>query len=183
MAIVLWICSKYTRRKITENFFIRIYFENEFFWMVSHLMMGPALGVKDYSYLNKRGKDKFITCFNFLMIGCEIHVEISQKLPKCIAEPYIAFSRQPHGMEESKVISRRIFWNVSRSLVLLEVGKVQKEKSLGLWSKSLEIYIQFERFMCFGLFVWFLFNVPVNNFSVMLRRSHLFLGITSTFGE
>ena len=27
------------------------------------------------------------------------------------------------------------------------------------------------------------FNVPVNNFSVMLRRSHLFLGITSTFGE
>ena len=34
-------------------------------------------------------------------------------------------------------------------------------------------------------FVLFLlwFNVPVNNFSVMLRRSHLFLGITSTFGE
>ena len=33
------------------------------------------------------------------------------------------------------------------------------------------------------LFVLFLlwFNVPVNNFSVMLRRSHLFLGITSTF--
>ena len=32
-------------------------------------------------------------------------------------------------------------------------------------------------------FVLFLlwFNVPVNNFSVMLRRSHLFLGITSTF--
>ena len=27
------------------------------------------------------------------------------------------------------------------------------------------------------------FNVPVNNFLVMLRRSHLFLGITSTFGE
>ena len=26
-------------------------------------------------------------------------------------------------------------------------------------------------------------NVPVNKFSVMLRRSHLFLGITSTFGE
>ena len=34
----------------------------------------------------------------------------------------------------------------------------------------------------FFLFL-FLFNVPVNNFSVMLRRSHLFLGITSTFGE
>ena len=31
-------------------------------------------------------------------------------------------------------------------------------------------------------FVLLLFNVPVNNFSVMLRRSHLFLGITSTFG-
>ena len=26
-------------------------------------------------------------------------------------------------------------------------------------------------------------TLPVNNFSVMLRRSHLFLGITSTFGE
>ena len=26
-------------------------------------------------------------------------------------------------------------------------------------------------------------TVPVNNFSVMLGRSHLFLGITSTFGE
>ena len=35
--------------------------------------------------------------------------------------------------------------------------------------------------VCF-LFL-FLFNVPVNNFSVMLRWSHLFLGITSTFGE
>ena len=36
--------------------------------------------------------------------------------------------------------------------------------------------------MFFVLFLlWF--NVPVNNFSVMLRRSHLFLGITSTFGE
>ena len=32
-------------------------------------------------------------------------------------------------------------------------------------------------------FFLFLFNVPVNNFSVMLRRSHLFLGITSAFGE
>ena len=42
---------------------------------------------------------------------------------------------------------------------------------------------------CYGLgmvslFLFLLwFNVPVNNFSVMLRRSHLFLGITSTFGE
>ena len=26
-------------------------------------------------------------------------------------------------------------------------------------------------------------NVPVNNFSVILGRSHRFLGITSTFGE
>ena len=50
-------------------------------------------------------------------------------------------------------------------------------------------------FICWGLilaeittqffffFFLFLFNVRVNNFSVMLRRSHLFLGITSTFGE
>ena len=35
---------------------------------------------------------------------------------------------------------------------------------------------------CFFFFFFLLwFNVPVNNFSVMLRRSHLFLGITSTF--
>ena len=31
--------------------------------------------------------------------------------------------------------------------------------------------------ICFGLML----NVPVNNFSVMLGRSHRFLGITSTF--
>ena len=40
----------------------------------------------------------------------------------------------------------------------------------------------FNVFLFFSFFL-FLFNVPVNNFSVMLRRSHLFLGITSTFGE
>ena len=34
-----------------------------------------------------------------------------------------------------------------------------------------------------GWLVDLIFNVPVNNFSVMLRRSHYFLGITSTFGE
>ena len=37
----------------------------------------------------------------------------------------------------------------------------------------------------FEYLVWFRFGlrlyVPVNNFSVMLGRSHLFLGITSTF--
>ena len=35
----------------------------------------------------------------------------------------------------------------------------------------------------FVVVVLLLCNVPVNNFSVMLRRSHLFLGITSTIGE
>ena len=30
---------------------------------------------------------------------------------------------------------------------------------------------------------WLILNVPVNNFSVMLARSHRFLGITSTFRE
>ena len=41
------------------------------------------------------------------------------------------------------------------------------------------------RLIFFFFFFFFLlwFNVPVNKFSVMLRRSHLFLGITSTFGE
>ena len=37
----------------------------------------------------------------------------------------------------------------------------------------------FDRWFLFLFLLWF--NVPVNNFSVMLRRSHLFLGITSTF--
>ena len=60
---------------------------NEIFLTVHHLMIGPALGVKDYSYLNRRRKDKSETCFNFAMIGCEIHVEIGQKLPKSTAEP------------------------------------------------------------------------------------------------
>ena len=50
-------------------------------------MIGPALRVKDYSYLNRRRKHKSGTCFNFAMIGCEIHVEIAQKLPKSRAEP------------------------------------------------------------------------------------------------
>ena len=48
---------------------------------------------------------------------------------------------------------------------------------LGWASRDSSLYM-----LCFVLFLlWF--NVPVNNFSVMLRRSHLFLGITSTFGE
>ena len=35
--------------------------------------------------------------------------------------------------------------------------------------------------LSFGLVL--MLNVPVNNFSVTLGRSHRFLGITSTFGE
>ena len=54
---------------------------NESFLTVSHLMIGPALRVKDYSSLNRRRKHKSETCFNFAMIGCEIHVEIGLKLP------------------------------------------------------------------------------------------------------
>ena len=52
----------------------------------------------------------------------------------------------------------------------------KREKHSGWAIKTI-----YKKFLCF--FVCFLFNVPVNNFSVMLRRSHLFLGITSTFGE
>ena len=48
-------------------------------------MMGPALKVKDYSYLNRRKKHKSETCFNLAMIGCKI--EIGKKLPKFTAEP------------------------------------------------------------------------------------------------
>ena len=60
---------------------------NEVFLTVSYLIIGPALRVKDYAYLNRRRKHKFETCFNFAMIGCEIHVEIGQTLPKSTAEP------------------------------------------------------------------------------------------------
>ena len=38
--------------------------------------------------------------------------------------------------------------------------------------------------ICWALFlVWFLFNVPVNNFSVIMGRSHRFLCIYQYFGE
>ena len=55
-------------------------------------MIGSALRVKDYSYLNRRRKHKSETCFNFAMIGCEIHVEIGQNLPKSTAEPLEYFN-------------------------------------------------------------------------------------------
>ena len=42
---------------------------------------------------------------------------------------------------------------------------------------SIQVYVVF--FCLFGLRLY----VPVNNFSVMLGRSHCFLGITSTFWE
>ena len=46
----------------------------------------------------------------------------------------------------------------------------------------LSLYLKTSKIECLFLFLFLLwFNVPVNNFSVMLRRSHLFLGITSTF--
>ena len=37
--------------------------------------------------------------------------------------------------------------------------------------------------MIFLVWFWLLFNVPVNNFSVMLGLSHCFLGIYQYFGE
>ena len=37
-------------------------------------------------------------------------------------------------------------------------------------------------FQAFVFWVGLMLNVPVNNFSVMLGRSHRFLGISSTFG-
>ena len=37
-------------------------------------------------------------------------------------------------------------------------------------------------FELFGL-VWLLFNVPINTFSVMLGRSHCFIGVYQYFGE
>ena len=37
------------------------------------------------------------------------------------------------------------------------------------------------KFIKLSIFICLMLNVPVNNFSVMLGRSHRFLGITSTF--
>ena len=42
-------------------------------------------------------------------------------------------------------------------------------------------YLTILSFWFWGLVGWLILNVPVNNFSVMLGRSHRFLGITSTF--
>ena len=49
--------------------------------------------------------------------------------------------------------------------------------------KSLQGLAQVNRTWLSLIVGYVLFNIAVNNFSVMLRRSHLFLGITSTFGE
>ena len=49
--------------------------------------MYSALRIKEYLYLIKRKRHKSETCFNFAMIGCEIHVEIGKKFPKSTAEP------------------------------------------------------------------------------------------------
>ena len=58
---------------------------------------------------------------------------------------------------------------------------ITRESTIPLFPKSkpLTIFCGYT-----ALFVdWLIFNVPVNNFSVMLGRSHRFLGITSTIGE
>ena len=63
----------------------------------------------------------------------------------------------------------------SRSMLVFTQNK------LGRVSSSSWLTVLLGVLFCFLFLLWF--NVPVNNFSVMLRRSHLFLGITSTFGE
>ena len=52
-------------------------------------------------------------------------------------------------------------------------------KYIGFMNSTGAIWSRYQRVIIFLFLLWF--NVPVNNFSVMLRRSHLFLGITSTF--
>ena len=58
VANVLGIFSKYTCRKVTFNIFSKEFILeiNESFLTVSHLMIGPALRVKDYSSLNRSSK-------------------------------------------------------------------------------------------------------------------------------
>ena len=56
---------------------------------------------------------------------------------------------------------------------------LQLQRVLGMVVIQLGSYISLV--VLFLFLLWF--NIPVNNFSVMLRRSHLFLRITSTFGD
>ena len=57
----------YMKKTNFEYFFLGIYFGNKWNLLNSkcHLMMGPALRVKDYSYLNKRKKGKVWNLFQF----------------------------------------------------------------------------------------------------------------------
>ena len=63
-----------------------------------------------------------------------------------------------------------------------KVTNFAKGSTLISYDHKINNYSWVERKFFFFFFFFLLwFNVPVNNFSVMLRRSHLFLGITSTF--
>ena len=76
------------QKKDLKYFFTGIIFgKNEIFRTVSHFIMYPAPRVKEYIYLIKRKRHKTETRFNLAIIGCEMHVKMSQKLANSTEEP------------------------------------------------------------------------------------------------
>ena len=97
------------------------------------------------------------------------------------------------GMTQTRLYKHRKWleaWNFvfRRRGIVLSMKQKQRCWSAGRlpsnWSVpcKMQVCIWHSSYVSFFFFLFLLwFNVPVNNFSVMLRRSHLFLGITSTF--
>ena len=67
----------------------------------------------------------------------------------------------------------------TRTLII----KVKSMQSSGTEAIRTQIKPSKAKWETTKMFVSFLLNVPVNNFSVMSGRSRRFLGITSTFGR
>ena len=95
-----------------------------------------------------------------------------------------SFKSSENSQKKEGGLDRSVLENQSSSVTLNELAMKARKSycNFKIWQRSHTITdinpneVQI-------LFFLFLFNVPVNNFSVMLRQSHLFLGITSTFGE
>ena len=99
-------------------------------------------------------------------------------LQKSSPEPACRFSRNfVCSIRDMQKIKPDFLRNYSADLNQILYESFQVAAPVAEWVRS----PHWPHVFLFLFLLWF--NVPVNNFSVMLRRSHLFLGITSTFGE
>ena len=89
----------------------------------------------------------------------------------------MAYSQQSHG------IFTIVFLDQGMSHGILAIVCLDQGMSRGIFTKSVPESMD-GTWHIHNIVFWFclMLNVPVNNFSVMLGRSHCFLGITSTFG-